>query len=238
MTGRKLSKLTAVLSISLLSAACAGDPEREPGAQAVADVVNTVFHHAKWRQVPATPENQAEGILFQQSVFFGDGSAAVDRQGQQAIDALLNEADPDPGTTLSLSAGDRAVAGYDRLTLQRLEAVRLALADRGYDAVLDPALRVPAAGTQGNEIRLNLIKYMAILPNCEQLQPLEPDTPAFESALGCATASNLGAMVVNPADLEQGRPLEPADGEALSRSVMRYRVGDIEPLVEEDTKSQ
>lgn len=238
MTGRKLSKLTAVLSLSLLGAGCAGDPERAPGAQAVADVVNHVFYYAKWQQLPATPENQAESILFQQSVYFGDGSAVLSRNEQLAIDALLKEADPDPGTIVSLNAGDSESPRYDRLTLQRLENVRMALADRGYQAVLGEAPRVPAPGAQSNEVRLSLVKYMAILPDCSQAQPLEPDLPSFDSAFGCSNASNLGVMVANPADLEQGRVLEPGDGEALSRSVRRYRIGDIEPLASEDTKSQ
>lgn len=238
MTVRKLRKLTAILSLTLLGAGCAGDPERTPDAQAVADVVNHVFYHAKWQQIPATPENQAESILFQQSVFFGDGSAVLSLGEQQAIDALLKEADPDPGTILTLNVGGNANAAYDRLTLQRLENVRMALADRGYQAVLGAAPRVPAPGMQGNEIRLSLLKYMAILPDCGQPQPLEPDLPAFNQAFGCSTASNLGVMVANPADLETGRTLEPGDGEGLSRSVQRYRIGDIEPLETEDTKSE
>lgn len=238
MTVRKLSKLTAVLSLSLLGAGCAGDPERTPEAQAVADVVNHVFYHAKWQQIPATPENQAESILFQQSVFFEDGSAVLRRGEEQAIDALLIEAEPDPGTIVTLHAGESRDPADDRLTLQRLEAVRMALADRGYQAVLGSAPRVPAPGTEGNEVRLSLTKYMAILPDCTQPQPLEPDLPAFDAAFGCSNANNLGVMVANPADLERGRTLEPGDGEALSRSVQRYRLGEIEPLIEEETKSE
>jgi type IV pilus biogenesis protein CpaD/CtpE len=41
--------------------------------------------------------------------------------------------------------------------------------------------------------------------------------------LGCSTAMNLRAMVENPADLEQGRPLGPTDGEHAASAVERYQ---------------
>ncbi|WP_421935149.1 CpaD family pilus assembly lipoprotein [Pelagibius sp.] len=237
MTGRKQIRLTTALTLSLLAAGCAADPERSPDAQAVADVVNVVFHHGKWQQIPA-PENQADAILFQQSVFFSGTSAVLGEDGQQAVDALLLEAEPDPGTVVSLSAGDGDTPRYDRLTLQRLEAVRVALADRGYEAVLGDAPAVPAPGSQSNEVRMSLTKFMPILPDCDQAQPLEPARPAFDSAFGCSNAHNLGVMIANPADLERGRLLEPADGELAAGSVRRYRLREIEPLEEEETKSQ
>ena len=46
--------LTALLCLALAATGCAGDPERDENSQAVADTINVVFHHAKWRQVPAT----------------------------------------------------------------------------------------------------------------------------------------------------------------------------------------
>jgi type IV pilus biogenesis protein CpaD/CtpE len=45
-------------------------------------------------------------------------------------------------------------------------------------------------------------------------------------------------MVADPADLERGRQLDPADAERASLSILRYRVGEEEPLVEEDTQSE
>ena len=157
---------------------------------------------------------------------------------ETAIDRLIMEAAPDPGTTVVLTVGDGTATRYDRLSLQRLEGVRLALADRGYEAVLGQAPEVPAPPPGANEVRMSLTKFMPILPDCTQPQPVEPHPPAFDSAFGCSNAHNLGVMVANPADLERGRTLEPGDGEALSRSVQRYRVGEIEPLENEDTKSQ
>jgi len=238
MTARKLNRLTTALSLALVTAACGTDPERTPETQAVADVINHVFYHAKWQQLPPTVENHAEAIVFQQGVFFNDRSGVLDREGRKAIDQLLNEADPDPGTVVSLTTGTGSSAGYDRVALQRLEAVRLALADRGYEAILGSAPSVPAPGIAGNEVRLSLTKFMPILPDCEQPQPMQPHRPDYAGAFGCTSAHNLGIMVANPEDLVRGQTLQPADGEATARSVERYRLGEITPLIVEETSTQ
>ncbi len=236
------TKLTAFFCLSLAVAGCAGDPERAPEAQAVADVVNVVFHHGKWRQVPATPENQAEVIVFEQRVSFAAETALLDRPARQAIDRLLAEAEPAPGSLIRLSVPgiQNGTATFDRLTLQRLESVRGDLSSRGYESALADNTVARVAGLAGHEIGLTVSRMMAVLPDCDQRQPLEPDPPVFESGFGCANTYNLGVMIADPADLERGRTLDPADGERASLSIMRYRLdeADTEKLEEEDTKSQ
>lgn len=243
MSRQHRPKLTALLCLGLAAAGitgCAGDPERGKDSQAVADAINVLFHHAKWRQIPATPENQAETIVFEQRVSFGPETALLDRTGTAAIDQLIGEAGPEPGSLIRLSvpAGAGGTATFDRLTLQRLESVRAALANRGYESALAEDAVGRVAALQEGEIGLTVTKVMAVLPDCSQPQPLEPDRPAFESALGCTTAYNLGTMVADPADLERGRPLEPADAERAGLSIQRYRVGEEKPLEEESSKSQ
>ncbi|MGF1629424.1 MAG: CpaD family pilus assembly lipoprotein [Kiloniellaceae bacterium] len=240
MLRHQRSKLTALFCLALATASCAGDPERDPNSQAVADAINVVFHHGKWRQVPATPENHAETIVFEQRVAFGSATALLDRTGTAAIDRLLKEADPAPGSLIRLSvAGSQdSTAVFDRMTLQRLESVRIALANRGYESALADSAVARVAALQDEEVGLTVTKVMAVLPDCDQPQPLEPDPPSYERGFGCSNTYNLGVMIADPADLARGRPLDPADAERSSLSVLRYRIGEEEPLVIEDTKSQ
>jgi pilus assembly protein CpaD len=233
-------KLTALLCLTLGTAGCAGDPERSEDAQAVADTINVVFHHGKWRQIPATPENQVETIVFEQRVAFGDQTALLDRAGTAAIDRLLREAEAAPGSLvrLSVAGSQNGTAVFDRMTLQRLESVRAVLASRGYEGALADSAVARVAALDEHEVGLTIVKVMAVLPDCNQPQPLEPDPPQFERGFGCSSAYNLGVMVADPADLERGRQLDPADAERASLSILRYRVGEEEPLVEEDTQSQ
>ena len=234
------SKLAALVGLALATAGCAGDPERSPDAQAVADVINTVFYNGKWQQIPATPENQVETIVFEQRVAFGTDTALLDRAGNVAIDRLLKEADPAPGSLIRLSvvADKNGTATFDRMTLQRLESVRIALSNRGYESALADNAVSRVAALQEGEVGLTVAKVMAVLPDCSQPQPLEPDPPVYERGFGCTNTYNLGVMVADPSDLAQGRPLDPADAERASGSVLRYRVGEEKPLAEEETKSQ
>src|SRR3546814_11206295 len=78
---------------------------------------------------------------------------------------------------------------------------------------------------------------MAVLPDCRQPQPLAPERPEFTGAFGCTTAYNLGVMIADPADLERGRELDPADAERAGLSIQRYRVGEEEPLEDVGTTS-
>jgi pilus assembly protein CpaD len=240
MLSHKKSGLTALFCLALATAGCAGDPDRDPGAQKVADAINTVFYNGKWQQVPATPENQAETIIFEQRVSFAGNASVLDRAARRAIDRLLEQAEPTPNSLIGLSVADSSggPSTFDRLTLQRLEAVRVVLADRGYQSALANTAEARVAPLDDGEVGLTVTKVMAILPDCDQPQPLEPDTPDFTRGFGCANAYNLGVMVADPADLERGRVLEPADAERHSASVLRYRVGKEKPLQEEDTSSQ
>ena len=47
--------------------------------------------------------------------------------------------------------------------------------------------------------------------------------------LGCASETNLRSMLENPADLQRGRPLGPADGERAARAIAAYRQGTARP---------
>jgi len=236
------TKLAAALCVSLATAACTGDPDRSPETQAAADVINVVFHHGKWRQVPATPENHAETIVFEQRVPFGADTALLDRSGRQAIDRLLKEADPAPGSLIRLSVpgSQDDTATFDRMTLQRLESIRSALVNRGYESALADSSVARVATLQPHEIGLTVAKMVAVLPDCDQEQPLEPNPPVYEHGFGCSTAYNLGVMIVDPADLARGRTLDPADAERAGVAVQRYRVDDpiLDQIQEQDTKSQ
>jgi pilus biogenesis lipoprotein CpaD len=116
--------------------------------------------------------------------------------------------------------------------------VRAVLASRGYEGALADSAVARVAALDEHEVGLTIVKVMAVLPDCSQPQPLEPDPPQFERGFGCSNAYNLGVMVADPADLERGRQLDPADAERASLSILRYRVGEDEPLVEEDTQAQ
>jgi len=62
------------------------------------------------------------------------------------------------------------------------------------------------------------------------LFPANSHSNADSPYLGCSTAVNLRAMVANPADLERGRPLGPADGSRETLAVENYQQGKVKPF--------
>ena len=64
-----------------------------------------------------------------------------------------------------------------------------------------------------------------------RLDPNDPDDAlTIGRKIGCSTNANLGQMVADPLDLQQGRPAGAADGEAASLSIQRYRRGETREL--------
>src|SRR3546814_1701906 len=116
--------------------------------------------------------------------------------------------------------------------------LRNALTNRGYDSALADNSVTRVAALQPGEVGLTLTKIVAVLPDCNQPQPLEPNVPDQERGFGCSTADNLGVMVADPADLARGRPVDAADAETAALSGQRYRIGEEEPLADEDPRSE
>src|SRR3546814_19240407 len=88
--------------------------------------------------------------------------------------------------------------------------LRNALTNRGYDSALADNSVTRVAALQPGEVGLTLTKIVAVLPDCNQPQPLEPNVPDQERGFGCSTAYNLGVMGADPANHERGRRRDPA----------------------------
>ena len=60
--------------------------------------------------------------------------------------------------------------------------------------------------------------------------PADRHSNANSAYLGCVSAANLRAMVADPADLERGRQLGPANGERETRAIEAYQLGKVKPF--------
>ncbi|HEX3700478.1 MAG TPA: CpaD family pilus assembly lipoprotein [Phenylobacterium sp.] len=60
--------------------------------------------------------------------------------------------------------------------------------------------------------------------------PVNRDEADAVEGLGCATRSNLRAMVADPADLVRGAPATPPRGDAALAAAHRHRLGQVKPL--------
>src|SRR5262249_34589461 len=147
------------------------------------------------------------------AVMFAPSSIAVSDVEREALDEFLHRYTINPGDHVTLSVPAPAAADAVQLG-NRIAAVRSELSQRGIAANVVTA---PPGATPGNSIVI-VGQALAVLPvDCPGYnQPVQFDfehQPLFNP--GCSNANNLGLMVANPADLQSGAPIPPADGEAM-----------------------
>lgn len=83
--------------------------------------------------------------------------------------------------------------------------------------------------TQGvlpaGSLRVVISRTDAYVPDCPNWD--RPSQPVFDASTtsnyGCATNSNLAAMIANPQDLVSGRPAGGADSTAVNKAISGYR---------------
>jgi len=103
---------------------------------------------------------------------------------------------------------------------QRRDALLKALRTQGVGASVSMAT-APQAGR--DRIVLMIERAVATRPACPDWSKPPIDYSAqVSSNFGCATASNLAAMVADPADLLHGKPTDKAEGRMAAGAVQAY----------------
>ncbi|MBK8907622.1 MAG: hypothetical protein IPM60_06885 [Rhodospirillales bacterium] len=169
-------------------------------------------------------------VGFHHTVSFAPNSATLSRTEQERLRAFVAALEPDYGDTLLVTTDATSPLG-DRRARIIAAALRPAEIPIYQRAAADPA---PGASTQSaGSVTVTLRRTMVELPACPDFS--DGWTAVFNnqphSNWSCATATNLGLMVANPADLARGRDLTPADGQRLAGSIKRYREGETKPLL-------
>lgn len=118
----------------------------------------------------------------------------------------------------------------------RAETVAAYLESRGFHTQVLPSGAPVASARADGDVRVMVRSYTITLPGCPDwsTDPSHSFDNVVHSNWGCATATNLGMMVADPADLARGRQPGDADGELLSKRVDDYRKGETKALDPED----
>ncbi|HUC63659.1 MAG TPA: CpaD family pilus assembly lipoprotein [Alphaproteobacteria bacterium] len=184
---------------------------------------------ARWSQVEAPKENTVDFVTLTHQVDFAPGTTVATAAQRQSLADFLDEVKFGYGDQLTLDTGPaRGDATLDALAAKRIAAVAAMLRDMHIAARRAPRPTVDGALAH-NAVVVSVGRYVVTGPRCPDWSKPEGDdytnTPA--SNFGCATATNLGAMVANPADLLRGTNGGTADPDFVSRGIQRYRSGEI-----------
>jgi pilus assembly protein CpaD len=184
-----------------------------------------------WVNVPQKREPATDLVQYVHAVSFADGTERLANGERERLDTFLRHHRVGRPDSVLLVASD----DVKTKTLRRTETVRAFLAHRRISArTAQDGFGIEAPTP--NSVSVIVRRHVVTLPGC----PDWTDRPGITwnntttRNWGCATAVNLGLMVVNPADLADPRDPGPIDGEFAVLAIQRYRAGETKPLDPED----
>lgn len=166
-------------------------------------------------------ENSVQLFNYQHQVHFLPNSATPAPGEDDALTAFLARMSPQPSDQMTVQFNGVP----DALTNARVQHVAEELRRRFPDTEIGTG----PGETDTGAVAVSIGRYMASTPTCPDWSNIDPEgfSNAPSANFGCATTSNLGAMVANPADLLHGATPGPADAEFAARGVQRYRSGEL-----------
>jgi len=185
--------------------------------------------HATWKQQEAFAQPEVRRVDVQYVVPFAPQALDLSDVEREALAMFVRQNNLHPGSHVSVAAPSKTSTQAAR-SRNRLAAVRNELQRAGVSSTVVQAQPTTDQST-GDEVVVFAQTVAVLPPDCPGYNT--PITLDYEwrpmTRLGCANAVNLGLMVANPNDLAQGRPISPADGEAMALGVQRYRTAQTFP---------
>lgn len=232
MSDRKWNACSATLTATIVAlglSGCSLNPETPPPGETVP--AHRVYHSLLQLQ-PPTVEPQVETVTMVHRVDFDPGTTEMTPDESARLAAFLAEVNAQEDARIEIE-GPRREGGYhDAVTAARIETIAAELTRSGLTAEVPE--RSTASLTRPEEATVvTVTRSMVIEPDCSVPKTIYGPRPTH--VWSCTSAVALGRMVADPLDLERGRTLAPADGEASVKAIQRYRGDAIKGLQEEST---
>lgn len=199
--GLRAGSVPALAGIAGLLAGCANGPNHPVGPERTTEMPNAIDVSVARRTL---------------AVHFEPGEIAPRPKDVAALNVLMATGDVAPGDTIRIERAAGVLADG------RARALSAALARQGFR----PTLAAPG-GAPDDELRLVVEHATATVARCPNwTKPPGNDLEnTMPSDFGCASATDLAAMVADPRDLVEGRPMAPVVGDAAIWAMHRYRSG-------------
>ena len=178
---------------------------------------------ADWTPEQTSNELQVRWVTHEHAISFSPAASLLTKQESRSLDRFLSEIELRPSDRLFVDVGPQ--------TGEVVADARIGAINQQLRHYVPNAQALAITGEKGSTTKIRLIvgRYVVLPPNCPNFSRPSSSNPgnAADSNFGCSTQRNLGLMLANPGDLLRGRPLGPADGEALSRGIRDYRSGEV-----------
>ncbi|HYB10254.1 MAG TPA: CpaD family pilus assembly lipoprotein [Alphaproteobacteria bacterium] len=183
----------------------------------------------RWTPTEAPKENRVDFVTMVHKVEFAPGTANPQTGEDRKLADFLSQVNFGYGDQLTLDAGPKASdKAADQLAEKRLDAVSKLLHKMRAPATVASRPSVDGA-LSPNAVVVTLGRYVVTPPACPDWTKPEADdfTNVPASNYGCATNTNFGLMVANPAELVRGSSEGGADGDYGATGIEHYRNGDV-----------
>jgi pilus assembly protein CpaD len=184
---------------------------------------------ARWSAAESPKTNKIDFVTNAHKVAFARGAATASTAQAKSLSDFIHDVGLTYGDQVTVDAGPHAGSSAgDRLAARRLAAVTAMLRKMNVRTTVATRPTVDGAMTRDGVI-VTVGRYVVTPPACPDRSKIDTDDFANTEAsnYGCATATNLGLMVANPADLLHGEPAGAADGTFAARGVEEYRNGTL-----------
>ena len=168
-------------------------------------------------------------VTMTHQVHFAPGSATFSIDESRALSDFIARVALDYGDQVTISARPaNGASALDTLSAQRAASVAI---EMRRTHLVEIQVRPSNANVESlpDAVAISVGRYVVTGPKCsDRSKPDAADDADMPAGnYGCATATNLGAMVANPADLIRGTPAGAADADFVARGVQRYRNGEL-----------
>jgi len=181
---------------------------------------------AQWSDAQSAKQNKVSFVRLAHEVHFASGPSLSQHEAD-SLSAFLQRQNVTDSDRVSLIA----VEGPQAQQQQR--AVAAALKRHG----VQPKVALPTEGAAAAPgiVTVVVARYVVTPPPCPDWSRAGTSDPSNNANpnYGCFDAYNLGLMVADPRDLVAGRDMAPADADAATLSIQRYRDGKVTPLTQE-----
>ena len=183
---------------------------------------------ARWSAAESPKANKVDFVTTMHEVHFAPGMATASNAQVKALSGFLKTAGLRYGDQVTIDAGPSTGHASRALAARRLRTVTGMLRKLHVRAHVAPRPTVDGALGR-NGVIVTVGRYVVTSPACPDRSKVDNDDFANTDAsnFGCATETNLGLMVANPADLVRGEPPGAADGTLMARGVEEYRKGTL-----------
>lgn len=229
-------RLRSLRTVPLLAALALGGCHlaRTQHSEPLDMIQNHTYFHLDWIEKRPLIRSQAEPITVVHEIPFAGASVQLSDEAGARLIQFLRDNGAYEGARVEIDGPRLSGGQHDAMTAARIAALRQALTREGLSGEV-PTHPVTLLTKPDDRVTVTVTRAMAILPDCANRQPA--GSARIDYAWSCSNAASLGLMVADPLDLERGRALGPADGQASAQGVQRYRTDKVKPLMKETTSS-